>query len=74
MEFAVNGADDIAARLRIEEYRRMGIRIGEEFGVWNATLPAHKGSERTLARYTRSALLADVDEILAGGDPRADPG
>ena len=31
--------DEFADRIRVEELRRMGIAIGEEFGAWNATVP-----------------------------------
>ena len=69
----MNGPDEVADRIRVEELRRQGVEIGEEFGAWNATVQQEDG-ERTLARHTLPALLDDVDEILAGGDPRARPG
>ncbi len=69
----VSGPDEIADRIRVDEMRRKGIAIGEEFGTWHATV-RQKGGARTLARHTLHALLDDVDKILAGGDPRARPG
>ena len=68
----VNGAD--ANRLRVNELRQQGVKIGSEFGVWNATVPDSGDGERTLARPSLPELLDHVDEILAGGDPRAHPG
>lgn len=73
MAHPVSGPQQPEDRIRIEEFRRMGIAVGEEFGAWNATIPVSDG-ERTLARHTLHRLLDDVDEILAGGDPRAAPG
>lgn len=69
----MSGPDEITDRIRVEELRRQGVTIGSEFGAWNATIQQEDG-ERTLARHTLPALLDDVDEILAGGDPRADSG
>jgi hypothetical protein len=64
--------DEIADRIRVEELRSQGVDIGLEFGAWNATVSQGDG-ERTLARHSLPKLLDDVDEILAGGDPRAGP-
>ena len=69
----MSGPDEITDRIRVDELRRKGVTIGEEFGAWNATVP-QQGGERTLARHTLTDLLDDVDKILAGGDPRAHPG
>ncbi len=69
----MTGPDDFADRIRVDELRLQGVTIGEEFGAWNATVPQQDG-ERTLARHTLHVLLDDMDEILAGGDPRAHPG
>ena len=65
--------DEIADRIRVDELRSQGVTIGAEFGAWNASVPQVDG-ERVLARYTLPELLTDVDDILAGGDPRAGPG
>ena len=68
----MSGPDEIGDRIRVEEFRRQGVAIGEEFRAWHATVFPQDGGERTLARDTLHALLDDVDAILAGGDPRAD--
>ena len=62
-----------AVRLEIFRHRHPDVCIGCEFGVWNAVVPRCNG-ERVLARDTLTWLLDDLDDILAGGDPRARPG
>jgi len=67
--------EGFTARVRLDlfRYRHPDIPIGRDFGVWNAAVPRCDG-ERVLARWTLTRLLDDLDDILAGGDPRARPG
>ena len=43
MAHPVTGPDEFADRIRVEEFRRQGVTIGEEFGAWNATVPQQDG-------------------------------
>jgi hypothetical protein len=62
--------------VRLDEFREEhpGILIGhDEFGGWEASIPLHGDGERFLARGDLGQLLDDAREVLAGGDPRANP-
>ena len=61
--------------LRLDQLREQhpDIVIGSRLDTWRAVVP-QDGGERCLARRTLAELLDAVDEILAGGDPRAPSG
>jgi len=73
----VNGhalPDVILEVIRLDNFRldHPDIAIGERCDVWRAVVPQDHG-ERFLARRSLTDLLDDLEVILAGGDPRADP-